>query len=204
MNIIHGEFSFAFLNKSLTREAPTPTNISTNSDPEILKKGTPASPAIALANNVFPVPGGPTSITPFGIFAPTAVNLSGLFKKETTSSNSSLASSTPATSLNVTPVLASIWNLAFDLPKFIACPGPPGILLDLLNKKAKPPIRAIGKIKLPRIPQLEFASTFGCASISTLAFLNLVINSGAVAGNSTLILWILFPNSGPIASTIAV
>ena len=120
MNIIHGEFSFAFLNRSLTLEAPTPTNISTNSDPEMLKKGTPASPAIAFAKSVLPVPGGPTNITPFGIFAPTAVNLSGRLRKETTSSNSSFASSTPATSLNVTPVFASIWNLAFDLPKFIA------------------------------------------------------------------------------------
>ena len=43
-------------NKSLTREAPTPTNISTKSDPEILKNGTPASPATAFASNVFPVP----------------------------------------------------------------------------------------------------------------------------------------------------
>ena len=39
--------------------------------------------------------------------------------------------------------------------------------------------------------------------MSTLAFLNLLINSGAVAGSSTLILCILLPNSGPIASTIA-
>jgi hypothetical protein len=78
------------------------------------------------------------------------------------------------------------------------------MLLDLLNKNASPPIKAIGNIRLPRIPQLEFPSTLGCASISTLAFLNFVINSGAVAGNSTLILCILFPNSGPIAYTIAV
>ena len=50
--------------------APTPTNISTKSDPEIVKKGTPASPAIALANKVFPVPGGPTNNAPLGIFPP--------------------------------------------------------------------------------------------------------------------------------------
>merc|ERR1712164_217759 len=35
---MHGAFSFAFLNKSLTLEAPTPTNISTNSEPEMEKK----------------------------------------------------------------------------------------------------------------------------------------------------------------------
>ena len=36
--------------------APTPTNISTKSEPLMLKKGTPASPAIALASRVLPVP----------------------------------------------------------------------------------------------------------------------------------------------------
>ena len=110
----------AFLNRSRTREAPTPTNISTNSEPEIEKNGTPASPAIAFANRVLPVPGGPTSNTPLGIFAPTAVNFSGCFKKVTTSCNSSLASSIPATSSNFTPVLASIWKRARDLPKLMA------------------------------------------------------------------------------------
>ena len=71
MKIIHGAFFLASSNKSLTREAPTPTNISTKSEPEIEKNGTPASPATAFASNVFPVPGGPTSNTPFGIRAPT-------------------------------------------------------------------------------------------------------------------------------------
>ncbi len=98
----------AFLNKSRTREAPTPTNISTNSEPEILKKGTPASPAIALASKVLPVPGGPTNNTPLGILAPTAVKRSGCLRKVTTSCNSSFASSIPATSSNIMPVLASI------------------------------------------------------------------------------------------------
>ena len=39
--------------------APTPTNISTKSEPEIEKNGTPASPATARASSVLPVPGGP-------------------------------------------------------------------------------------------------------------------------------------------------
>ena len=55
---------------SLTLEAPTPTNISTKSEPDIVKKGTPASPAIALASKVLPVPGGPTNNAPLGIFPP--------------------------------------------------------------------------------------------------------------------------------------
>ena len=70
MKIIHGAESLALLNKSLTLDAPTPTNISTKSEPEIEKNGTSASPATAFASNVFPVPGGPTSNAPFGSFAP--------------------------------------------------------------------------------------------------------------------------------------
>mmetsp|Transcript_8286 Transcript_8286/g.26499 ORF Transcript_8286/g.26499 Transcript_8286/m.26499 type:complete len:245 (-) Transcript_8286:1742-2476(-) len=70
---MHGAFSFAFLNKSLTLDAPTPTNISTNSEPEMEKNGTPASPAIHRANNVFPVPGGPLSKIPPGTAAPTSL-----------------------------------------------------------------------------------------------------------------------------------
>jgi chaperonin GroEL len=42
-------------NRSRTRAAPTPTNISTNSEPVIEKNGTLASPAIARASSVFPV-----------------------------------------------------------------------------------------------------------------------------------------------------
>ena len=55
---------------SLTLLAPTPTNISTKSEPEMEKKGTFASPAIALASKVLPVPGGPTNKAPLGIFPP--------------------------------------------------------------------------------------------------------------------------------------
>jgi hypothetical protein len=78
-----GDFSRAVANKSLTREAPTPTNISTKSDPDVGMKGTPASPAQALASMVFPVPGGPANKTPLGILAPSFLYLSGFFKKST-------------------------------------------------------------------------------------------------------------------------
>jgi len=47
------------VNISLTLDGPTPTNISRNSEPETDKNGTSASPAVALASNVLPVPGGP-------------------------------------------------------------------------------------------------------------------------------------------------
>ena len=58
---------------SLTLEAPTPTNISTKSDPDIEKKGTFASPAIAFANKVLLVL-GPINKAPFGIFPPSLLN----------------------------------------------------------------------------------------------------------------------------------
>lgn len=94
---MHGAASLAVLNKSLTLDAPTPTNISMNSAAEIEINGTPASPATALASIVLPVPGGPIRSAPLGILAPNSVYLSGYFKKSTISVSSSFASSTPAT-----------------------------------------------------------------------------------------------------------
>ncbi len=105
-------------NRSRTREAPTPTNISTKSDPEILKKGTPASPATALASSVFPVPGGPSSSTPLGILAPIRLYLPGSRRKSTISSSSSFSSFRPATCSKVM-VLSPMTMMARLLPKFI-------------------------------------------------------------------------------------
>ena len=107
IKIIDGDFSFACLNKSRTLDAPTPTNISTKSDPDSEKKGTCASPATALANKVLPVPGNPTNKAPFGILPPKAVYFSGFLRKSTISCTSSLAPSSPATSLKV--VLTSVF-----------------------------------------------------------------------------------------------
>ena len=83
------------------RLAPTPTNISTKSEPEMVKNGTLASPAMARASRVLPVPGGPTSSTPFGILPPRRWNFCGSFRYSTISSSSCLASSMPATSSKV-------------------------------------------------------------------------------------------------------
>ncbi len=102
MKMIQGAFFFPCSNRSRTRLAPTPTNISTKSDPEIEKKGTFASPATARASRVLPVPGGPTSNTPFGIRPPSFWNFCASRRNSMISFSSSLASSTPATSLNVT------------------------------------------------------------------------------------------------------
>ena len=56
---MQGAFFLAWSKRSRTRAAPTPTNISTKSEPLMLKNGTPASPATALASRVLPVPGAP-------------------------------------------------------------------------------------------------------------------------------------------------
>ena len=117
--MIDGAFFLALENKSRTRLAPTPTNISANSEPEIEKNGTSASPATARAINVLPVPGSPASSTPRGIFAPNFSYFFGLFKKSTISVKSCLADSFPATSLKVTFFLSGPYNLARALPKLI-------------------------------------------------------------------------------------
>ena len=107
MNTMHGAFCCACWNRSRTRAAPTPTNISTKSEPVSEKNGTCASPATARASSVLPVPGGPTSSTPLGIRAPSLRNFSGCDRNSTISRSSSFASSTPATSAKVTPVPSS-------------------------------------------------------------------------------------------------
>src|SRR5690606_38529478 len=114
------------LNKSLTLEAPTPTNISTKSEPDKEKNGTLASPATALANKVLPVPGGPTSNAPLGILPPREVYFSGNLRKSTISCTSSLAPSNLATSLKV--VFTSLfWSkrFALDFPMLEICPPAP-------------------------------------------------------------------------------
>ena len=208
-NTMHGAFSLAFLNRSRTLEAPTPTNISTNSEPEIEKKGTPASPAIALASSVLPVPGGPTSSTPLGILAPTAVNRSGLLRNSTTSIKSCLASSTPATSSNPIPVLGSIWNLALDLPKAIGFPGPPPPMPPgpppRRDSRKSPPTSSSGNARLPSRPATTAppSSACECAAKSTPLARNLESSSCDVPGSCTRTRWTRLPSSGLAASTIA-
>ena len=97
-----GRVLFGLLEMSRTREAPTPTNISTKSEPEIVKNGTLASPAMARASKVLPVPGDSHHENAMGILPPSRWNLAGSLRKSTISETSSLASSTPATSMKVT------------------------------------------------------------------------------------------------------
>src|SRR2546425_866747 len=102
MKMMQGACFLPCSNRSRTRLAPTPTNISTKSDPEMEKKGTPASPAMARASSVFPVPGDPMRRTPLGMCPPSLVNFFGSLRKAMISSSSSFASSMPATSAKVT------------------------------------------------------------------------------------------------------
>ena len=85
MKTMHGALASACAKRSRTRAAPTPTNISTNSEPLRLKNGTFASPATARASSVLPVPGGPTSSTPFGMRPPMLVYFFGVFRNSTIS-----------------------------------------------------------------------------------------------------------------------
>ena len=148
MKIIHGAIAWASLNKSRTLDAPTPTYISTNAEPDREKNGTFASPATAFASNVLPVPGGPTRSAPFGSFAPIPVYLPGLWRKSTTSWSDSFASSSPATSRKVTPVSFSTYIFALLFPMPIIPP-----LLDIRRiRKLKPiQINANGSTILIRI-----------------------------------------------------
>ena len=127
MKTMHGARFFASPKTSRMRLAPTPTNISSKSLPLIAKKGTPASPAMALASSVLPVPGGPTRSMPFGMRPPSRLNAPGSFRNSTISCTSSRASSMPATSAKVTFLPLSslpVRTLAFDLPK-LNIPPPP-------------------------------------------------------------------------------
>ena len=112
MKMMQGAFFLPCSNMSRTREAPTPTNISTKSEPEMVKKGTLASPAMARASSVLPVPGGPTSSTPLGILPPRRWNFCGSFRNSTISCSSCLASSMPATSSKVTRPTFSVSSRA--------------------------------------------------------------------------------------------
>ena len=175
---MHGAFFFASINMSRTRLAPTPTNISTKSDPEMAKKGTPASPAIARASKVLPVPGEPTSNAPLGILPPRRANLVGSFRKSTISCNSSRASSMPATSSNVTLPSLAVSIFARDLPKPIA-PPPAFFCIWRITKIARPIIRTKGSAWTRRYCQIDAVSS-GVASNFTFALVRRSTSCGSL------------------------
>ena len=128
---MHGAIFLAFSNNFLTLDAPSPANISINSEPLIEINGTPASPAMALAIKVFPVPGFPYNKIPLGIFAPISKYAFGFFRKSTISTNSFFSSSRPATSSNF------ILVFLFSSPPYILPLSPPiPCILNIIIIKA--------------------------------------------------------------------
>ena len=162
INMIHGAARLACSKRSRTLEAPTPTNISTNSEPLIEKKGTPASPATALARRVLPVPGGPIKRTPLGIRAPNAWNFSRVLRNSTTSRRSCLASSTPATSSNVTVGLSELKSFARERPKLMAWLLAPLAWLKINRKNM--PRKTTGRTVVSRI--LPQSIPEGCLTLT--------------------------------------
>jgi hypothetical protein len=161
MKIMHGLFCLACSNRSRTREAPTPTNISTKSDPEMEKNGTPASPATARASRVLPVPGGPTSRAPLGILAPRRWNFWGDSRNSLISVSSWTASFAPATSAKATLGEFLPNRRALDLPKFfIWLPCLPPRRYLIMRKKSKT-IRNKG----PRVPSRPSQNPVFCGSV---------------------------------------
>mmetsp|Transcript_22299 Transcript_22299/g.66992 ORF Transcript_22299/g.66992 Transcript_22299/m.66992 type:complete len:382 (-) Transcript_22299:614-1759(-) len=165
MKMMQGAFSLACLKISRTREAPTPTKSSMNSEAEAWMNGTPDSPARAFAINVLPVPGGPVSNTPLGILAPTFTKRSGALRKSTISVSSSFASSIPATSSNFTPVSGVTITLALV---WFPNPGmPPGPLPARLRRKRRPAMTSSGKATSPRTLSSSLGFSGVCTSMDT-------------------------------------
>jgi hypothetical protein len=137
MKMIAGLALRASSKRLRTRLAPTPTNISMNSEAETVRKGTPASPATARASSVLPVPGGPTSSTPLGISAPMRRYFCGFFRKSTTSLSSCFASAWPATSPKVVATLFSRpYVFALLWPNCMTWFGPPWARMKMNQKNA--------------------------------------------------------------------
>ena len=115
MKMMHGDFSRACLNRSRTRAAPTPTNISTKSAPFRRKKVTLRLAGHRSREQRLAGAGRADQQHPLGDFAADLhVPLRVLRRKSTTSSNSAFASSAPATSAKRTPVSPSATTWARD------------------------------------------------------------------------------------------
>ncbi len=205
MKMMQGAFFWACLNRSRTREAPTPTYISTKSEPLKEKNGTPASPAMARASKVLPVPGSPESNTPLGILAPTAANMAGFFKKSTISLSSSIASSMPATSLKVTLDSSPSMSRARLLPMLIMPLPPP---CDCFMKKIQAPINSSMGTQEIRLATyqggswscstrtLTPAARKGCTRVASLGITVLKRTpptSWAVTSYSLMVSWAILP-----------
>ena len=80
INIIAGEFFSASSKAFLRFPSASPAIFDIISGPFIKKKKAPVSLAIALANKVLPLPGGPYNKTPLGGLIPKVLNNCGCLK----------------------------------------------------------------------------------------------------------------------------
>jgi len=93
-----------------------------------------------------------------GIFAPMSLYFCGLCRKSTISCSASLASSSPATSLNLMPVSEATYILALLLPKDMAL-GPTPPIFFIRKREASCPTSTImprGTIQLMRKERMGF------------------------------------------------
>ena len=141
----------------------------------MVKNGTPASPAMARASKVLPVPGEPASSTPLGMRPPSLVNFCGSRRKSIISSSSALASSIPATSLKVTLTSPSPCSFALVLPKERAPPLPP-ICICRMKKIQTPTSSSIGNQEIKMVRYQGVSSGF-FTEISTSDCLSMGISS---------------------------
>ena len=166
MKMMQGACCLPWAKRSRTREAPTPTNISTKSEPDMLKNGTPASPATALARSVLPVPGGPKRSTPLGMRPPKVVKRLGSLRKSMISSSSCLASSTPATSAKVTLMRSWVMRRALLRPKLMALLPP--VCIWRMKRIHTPISKSMG---IQEISTDIYQGSLVLASAETLTFL---------------------------------
>ncbi len=153
MKMMQGEFCFACSKRSRTRLAPTPTNISTKSEPEIEKNGHARLAGDGAGEQRLAGPGRAVEKDALGNPGPEAWNFFGFSRNSLISSSSCTASSTPATSRKVIFGASTDIRLAFDLPKFITRLPPPCIWF--MRKIQKPKKSTKGRIRVNSESRLE-------------------------------------------------
>ena len=114
-------------------------------------------------------------MTPFGMRAPTWINLDGSFKKSTISSSSSFSSCSPATSSKVTRFASGVIIRARLLPKFIILllPPPACRFIIVKTKTSTIPIKSDGRIEIQTLLRSTSSistSMLSCSRSSDSAF----------------------------------
>ena len=152
MNTMHGAFFFACSNMSRTRAAPTPTNISTKSEPEIEKNGTFGLAGDGFREQRLAGTRGADHQHAARNAAAELLELGRVAQEFDQLGDFLLASSQPATSANVTVLFASSSIRALLLPNENAPPRPPPCIWRM--KKIHTPISSsIGNQEMKTLRQ---------------------------------------------------